>query len=105
MKGGKSGPEIVAGNPDESTIVHRIKGEEGARMPPGQNPLGEGAIAKIGQWIKEGAVLDKGIDASAPMAKYAASPEDIRKAEVARMPASERDKKTEAAGLDRLKKA
>ncbi len=105
MKGGKSGQEIAAGNPDESTIVHRIKGEEGARMPPGQNPLGEGAIAKIAQWVKEGAKLDAGVDASAPMAKYAASPEDIRKAELAKLPASERDKKTEAVALDRLKKA
>ena len=105
IKGGKSGPEVVAGNPDDSTIVHRIKGEEGARMPPGQNPLGEGAIAKIGQWIKEGARLDAGVEATAPMAKYAASAEDIRKAEIAKLPASERDKKTEAAALDRLKKA
>lgn len=104
-KGGKSGEEIEPGNPDESTIVHRIKGEEGARMPPGQNPLGEVAIAKIAQWIKEGARLDAGIDASAPMAKYAATAEDLRKTELARLPAAERDKKTEAAGLDRLKKA
>lgn len=105
MKGGKSGQDIVAGNPDESTLVHRIKGEEGARMPPGQNPLGEGAIAKIAQWVKEGAVLDKGIEANAPMAKYASSPEDLRKSEMARLPAAERDKKTEAVALERLKKA
>ncbi len=105
MKGGKSGQDIAAGKPDESTLVHRIKGEEGARMPPGQNPLGEGAIARIAQWVKEGAKLDAGVDASAPMAKYAASPEDIRKAELSRLPASERDKKTEAVALERLKKA
>ena len=105
IKGGKSGQEIVAGNPDESTIIHRIKGEEGAKMPPGQVSLGEGAIAKISQWIKEGARLDAGIDASAAMAKYAASPEDLRKAELAKLPAADRDKKTEAVALDRLKKA
>lgn len=105
MKGGKSGQDIAAGNPDESTLVHRIKGEEGARMPPGQNPLGGGAIARIAQWVKEGAVLDKGIDAGAPMAKYAASPEDLRKSEIAKLPTAERDKKTEATALDRLKKA
>ncbi len=104
-KGGKSGEEIVAGKPEESMLVHRINGEDGARMPPGQNPLGEGAIAKITQWVKEGARLDAGVDANAPMAKYAASPEDIRKAELAKLPASERDKKTEAVALERLKKA
>lgn len=105
IKGGKSGSPIEAGNPDESLIVQRIKGEGGRRMPPGQNPLGEGAIARIGQWVKEGARLDPGVDRAAPMAKYAASPEDVRKAELARLPAADRDKKTEAAGLDRLKKA
>jgi hypothetical protein len=105
MKGGKSGADIVPGNPPESTLVLRIMGEEGARMPPGQNPLGEGAIAKITQWVKEGAVLDKGFEAGAPMAKYAASPEDLRKAELAKLPAAERDRKTEAVAVERLKKA
>jgi mono/diheme cytochrome c family protein len=105
MKGGKSGEDIVGGKPEESTLVHRINGEEGARMPPGQNPLGEGAIAKITQWVKEGARLDAGVDANAPLAKYAASPEDLRKAELAKLPAAERDKKTEAVALERLKKA
>ena len=74
-------------------------------MPPGQNPLGEGAIAKITQWVKEGARLDAGVDANAPLAKYAASPDDLRKAELAKLPAGERDKKTEAVALERLKKA
>ncbi|HEY2154066.1 MAG TPA: c-type cytochrome domain-containing protein [Isosphaeraceae bacterium] len=105
MKGGKSGQDIEPGNPAESTLVQRIIGEGGARMPPGQNPLGEGAIAKITQWVKEGATLDAGVDAKAPMAKYAASPEDLRRAELAKMPAAERDKKTEAVAVERLKKA
>ena len=46
---------------------------------------------------QEGAVLDQGIEASAPMAKYAASPEDLRKSEIAKLPTAERDKTTEAA--------
>ena len=55
MKGGKSGSPVEAGNPGESLLVQRINGEGGRRMPPGQNPLGEGAIARITQWVKDGA--------------------------------------------------
>ncbi len=107
MKGGKTGDDIVSGKPEESLVVKRIKNEEGAgaKMPPGQARLSENAIAKIEQWIKEGAKLDAGVDAAAPMVKYAATPEDLRKAELAKMSPDDRDKKTEAAGRDRLKKA
>jgi hypothetical protein len=107
LKGGKIGNDIVPGKPEESLLVLRIKGEEGAgaRMPPGNARLAEGAIAKIEQWVKEGARLDAGIEANAPMAKYAAAPDDLRKAELAKMSPDDRDKKTEATGRDRLKKA
>jgi hypothetical protein len=105
MKGGNAGPPIVAGSPEESLLVQRIHGENGPKMPPGQANLGETAKNKIAMWIKDGARLDSGVDANAPMAKYAASPEDLRKAELAKMSTSDRDKKTEASALDRLKKA
>jgi hypothetical protein len=105
MKGGNTGPPIAAGNPEESLLLQRTNGENGAKMPPGQNNLGDGAKARIAQWIKDGAKLDAGVDAAAPMAKYAASPEDLRKAELAKMSGSDRDKKTEAAARERLTKA
>jgi cytochrome c553 len=105
MKGGNTGPPIVAGSPEESLLVQRIHGENGPKMPPGQANLGDTAKNKIAMWIKDGAKLDSGVDANAPMAKYAASPEDIRKAELAKMSTSDRDKKTAATALDRLKKA
>jgi hypothetical protein len=105
MKGGKTGQPITPGNPDESLLVGRIKGEGGPKMPPGNNRLSENAITKIEQWVKDGARLDPGIEASAPMAKYAPSAEDLRKSELAKLRPEERDKKTEAAARDRLKKA
>jgi hypothetical protein len=105
MAGGASGPAIASGNPDDSLLVHRIKGEDGPKMPPGQNRLGDAAIAKITQWIKQGALLDAGNDPKAAMAKYAASPEDLRKAALAKMSVSDRDKQTEETARQRLTKA
>ncbi len=105
MKGGKLGKEIVPGSPDESRLILRVKAEETPKMPPGQAQLAPGAIAKIEQWIKEGALLDSGVKSTEPMVKYAASPEDLRKAELAKLPPDQRDKKTEATARDRLKRA
>ena len=97
---------VLPGNPDESTLVLRIKGEIEPRMPQGANTkLSDAAIAKIERWVKEGATLDSGNDAKKPIASYAASAEQVRRAEVAKMPVGERDKKTEEIGLSRFKQA
>jgi hypothetical protein len=105
MKGAKSGKVIAPGTPDESHLVLRIKGEETPKMPQGgNNNLSEEAIAKIELWVKEGARLDPGIDPKAPMAKYAASPEMLRKAALAKLSPEERDKAVEKVGLERWKK-
>jgi len=105
MKGGVSGKDIIPGNPEESMFINRIKGEGGRRMPPGNVPLADGAIARLDQWVREGAKLDAGIDANEPMVKYASTPEDRRKAEITALSPEARDKKTEAAARDRLKRA
>lgn len=53
VEGGKSGPAIVPGEPDESLLLERIsKGE----MPPGENPkLSDEQVAVIRRWIAQGA--------------------------------------------------
>ena len=52
---------VIAGKPDESHLVLRIKGEEEPRMPQGgNNRMSDEAIATIAQWVKEGANLDAG---------------------------------------------
>lgn len=50
--GGESGPAIVAGNPDGSHLLDRIRKGE---MPPGEKKLTAGDIATIQRWIAAGA--------------------------------------------------
>lgn len=106
MEGTPKEKVIAPGKPDESHLVLRIKGEETPKMPQtAMRDLSDAAIAKIEAWVKAGAMLDAGIDPKAPMAKYATSPEDLRKLELAKMSAADRDKQVETVGLDRWKKA
>jgi hypothetical protein len=46
---------VIAGKPDQSTLVLRIQGSVGARMPPGSYPLNQNQINGIRTWIVEGA--------------------------------------------------
>jgi hypothetical protein len=95
---------VVPGKPAESHLVLRIKGVEEPRMPQGNNGvMSPDAIAKIEQWVKEGAKLDDGIDAKKLVASYAASVEQVRRSKLAKVPPQERDKNVEAAGLERWK--
>ena len=98
---------VEAGKPEESTLIGRIKGEIEPRMPQGgnNNKLSAAAIAKIERWVKEGATIDSGSDPKKPMASYAASADQVRRAELAKLPAGEVDKKTEEVGLSRFKQA
>jgi hypothetical protein len=47
---------IVPKKPDASTLVLRIQGSVGARMPPGAYPLNQNQINGIRAWIVEGAM-------------------------------------------------
>ena len=58
LKGGKSGPAVVPGKPDESLLVRRIRAEE---MPPRRQlvaasvkPVESGELKKIEAWIAAG---------------------------------------------------
>jgi len=46
---------VVAGNPDGSTLVLRIQGSVGQRMPPFGGQLNQNQINGIRTWIAEGA--------------------------------------------------
>ena len=106
QKGGKSDDKItVPGKPAKSELVMRIKGDKQPRMPEGNGSLSADAIAKIEQWVKEGAKLDAGIDPKKTIASYAASVDQMRRSQLAKIPAQERDKAVEAAGLERWKKS
>ena len=47
---------IVPGKPDQSTLVFRIEGRVGTRMPLNRNPLNQNQINGIRAWITEGAL-------------------------------------------------
>lgn len=62
VRGGKSGPAVVAGKPDESLLVKRIAAQE---MPPPKlqeqysvRGLTDDELAKVRQWIADGAKPD-----------------------------------------------
>ncbi len=64
LKGGKSGPAIVPGKPDESLLIKRITARE---MPPPEwqfsyftRDISSGELEKLRQWIAAGAPPDSG---------------------------------------------
>jgi hypothetical protein len=97
---------IEPGKPDESHLVLRIKGEETPKMPQGNNNnLAPEAIEKIEKWVQAGARLDAGKDPKAPLTSYAPTDEQLRIAELKKLPADQRDKMVEDVGLKRWKQA
>src|SRR5918993_807321 len=55
QKGGKSGPTIVPGKPDESLLIQAIrKSHERIKMPP-SGKLADKEIADLTEWVKGGA--------------------------------------------------
>jgi len=68
LTGGKSGPAIVPGKPDESLLIHRVLGDDPAkaRMPKGEDdPLSAKEIADLKTWIAKGAPWPAGKDTAA----------------------------------------
>lgn len=56
LKGGDAGVAIVVGEPKQSRLLELISSEDrDVRMPPDGEPLTADQIAKIRQWISEGA--------------------------------------------------
>src|SRR5882672_1370289 len=64
LKGGKSGPAIVPGEPDKSLLVQAVaQTHERLKMPP-QGKLAETEIADLRAWIKDGASWPESAGAS-----------------------------------------
>ena len=56
MKGGEDGPAVVPGDPENSLLIHVLRGSHGKKqMPFGMAPLPEAEIQKVEAWIKDGA--------------------------------------------------
>jgi WD40 repeat protein len=62
LKGGKHGPNFVAGDPTKSRVIEEISGKEPS-MPKEGDPLSPLETALIEKWIKEGAKDDTPADA------------------------------------------
>src|SRR4051812_25949279 len=57
LKGGKRGPALVPGKPDESLLYRKIAGLDQPQMPFGGR-LSDGEIATFRAWIEQGAPWD-----------------------------------------------
>jgi mono/diheme cytochrome c family protein len=58
LRGGESGPVVVAGKSEESLLVQKLRGTAGERMPLDRSPLPTEVIDKIAKWIDLGAKFD-----------------------------------------------
>jgi mono/diheme cytochrome c family protein len=75
MKGGKSGPAIVPGDPDHSLILQAVRQQTDLKMPP-QGRLKDDEIEQIASWVKAGAVWpDAPVTAAPKNADYLVTPE------------------------------
>ena len=54
MKGGNSGPSVVAGKPEDSLLIQYII-DPVLRMPPRGEAVPENELAILKEWIKQGA--------------------------------------------------
>ncbi len=77
LRGGKSGPALVPGKPEESLIVRAVEHvDERMKMPMGAAKLSDGEIALLSDWVKAGAVWPESAKvAVAPAGKYVITPE------------------------------
>ncbi len=74
-KGGKKGgPGIVPGKPDESSIIHYIRGIANPRMPEDEPPLTEEQVHTLRMWIAAGAKDDSAETPAAPAGETPAPP-------------------------------
>ncbi len=55
LKGGESGPGVMAGKPEESLLLQAVRHEGGLKMPP-DGKLSDTQIAALEKWIAAGAV-------------------------------------------------
>lgn len=68
LAGSDSGLSILAGDPTESLLLKRVRGDVPPRMPQGRPPLSADQIKTLETWINEGATFD-GPDASMSLAE------------------------------------
>src|SRR5262245_51390853 len=63
-KGGDTGPIIVPGEPDKSLLLRAVRQTGDLKMPPGDKKLSDEQIALLGQWVRMGAPVPAGDQAT-----------------------------------------
>ncbi len=69
LQGGKSGPALVAGDPEASLLVQVVRQDHELQMPP-TGPLPQNEVNDLVRWVSEGAVWE---DAPPALEEYAIS--------------------------------
>lgn len=65
LKGGKTGPGVVKGDPEASHVIRRVKGLDGkAIMPEDADPLTPEQIDVLERWVRQGAVWPETLGAA-----------------------------------------
>ena len=68
LRGGETGPAIVPGAPEKSTLIKAVEHADGfPRMPRGRAKLAAQDIEALTQWIRDGAVWPAAATAAAPV--------------------------------------
>jgi hypothetical protein len=55
LRGGESGPAVIAGKPGDSLLIQAIRHEDGLAMPPKKPKLPDRTIADFVKWVEMGA--------------------------------------------------
>lgn len=71
LRGGKSGPAVIPGQPSESLLILKVTGQHGLPMPPSGPRLTPDAVAILRAWIEQGAKWDLAATASSEPATMA----------------------------------
>jgi len=66
LKGGKSGPAIVVGDPSKSLLMSAVSHVGKVKMPMGGEKLSDAKIATLSAWIKDGAAWSAASPAGKP---------------------------------------
>lgn len=65
MRGGKSGVDVIAGDPEHSKLLTSMRHEgtsEKPMPPPPRSKLSDADIAVVARWIKEGALMPADVE-------------------------------------------
>ena len=68
LKGGKTGPLYVAGQPEKSLLISQVSGDK-PEMPENEPPLTVAKVRLLERWIAQGAKIDAAPKAAVPPVK------------------------------------